>query len=201
LPAPEEARRSFIRQFNLPPTSRFIGCLAVLRHGKGHAILLEAFHRIRHQIPSYHLLLIGDGRYRHTLERLIGQWDLQGRVHFTGYLADPWEALRAVDVKVLASTSTEGTPQALLQAQFAGCPVIGAESGGITEVITHGHTGLLVPQGEAEPLGAALLRLLTDRQYAAWLACNASQYVSQHHTLDMMGHKILAVYEALLDGH
>ena len=40
LPAPEEARQSFVKQFNLPPLSRFIGCLAVLRHGKGHAVLL-----------------------------------------------------------------------------------------------------------------------------------------------------------------
>jgi glycosyltransferase involved in cell wall biosynthesis len=200
LPTPEEARLSFVKQFNLPPRSRFIGCLAVLRHGKGHAVLLEAFHSISHDIANYHLLIIGDGRYRHTLEGLITRWNLQSRVHFTGYLADPWCALRALDVNVLASTSTEGTPQALLQAQFAGCPVIGSQSGGIMEVITHGTTGLLVPRGDAVALAAALLRLLTDRQYAAYLAHHASQYVSQHHTLDIMGHKILAVYDALLAG-
>ncbi len=68
------------------------------------------------------------------------------------------------------------------------------------EVITHGTTGLLVPRGDAVALAAALLRLLTDRQYAAYLAHHASQYVSQHHTLDIMGQKILAVYDALLAG-
>jgi glycosyltransferase involved in cell wall biosynthesis len=200
LSTPEDARLSFVKQYNLPPLSRFIGCLAVLRQGKGHAILLEAFYRISNDIPNYHLLIIGDGQHRHTLEGLIAQWNLQHRVHFTGHLADPWCALRALDVNVLASTSTEGIPQALLQAQFAGCPVIGSQSGGIMEVITHGTTGLLVPRGDAEALAAALLRLLTDRQYAACLAHHASRYVSQHHTLDIMGHKILAVYDALLAG-
>jgi glycosyltransferase involved in cell wall biosynthesis len=199
LPTPDDARLSFVKQFNLPPRSRFIGCLAVLRQGKGHAVLLEAFHSLSNDMPHYHLLIIGDGQYRHTLAGLITQWNLHSRVHFTGYLADPWWALRALDVNVLASTSTEGTPQALLQAQFAGCPVIGTQSGGIMEVITHGTTGLLVPRGDAGALAAALRRLLTDRQYAACLAHHASQYVAQHHTLDIMGHKILAVYDALLE--
>lgn len=197
-PLPEDARRAFITQFNLPSTARFVGCLAALRQGKGHAVLLEAFRRICHEVPHHHLLIIGDGSYRHTLEGLIVQWGLQSRVHFTGYLADPWCVLRALDVNVLASTSTEGTPQALLQAQFAGCPVIGSESGGIAEVIAHGSTGLLVPKAEAEALGAALLRLLTDPEYAALLARHARQYVAQHHSLDLMGSKILAVYQSLL---
>jgi glycosyltransferase involved in cell wall biosynthesis len=107
-------------------------------------------------------------------------------------------ALRALDINILASTSTEGTPQALLQAQFAGCPVLGSISGGIVDIITHEKTGLLVPKGEAEPLGKALLRLLEDRDYATLLACNARRHVETHHTLDVMGHKILAVYRELL---
>jgi glycosyltransferase involved in cell wall biosynthesis len=198
LPSSEDARGSFVKQFRLPSAARFIGCLAVLRQGKGHAVLLDAFHRLRDALPHYHLLIIGDGAYRRHLESSIAQRDLQRRVHLTGYLADPWTALRAVDVNVLASTSTEGTPQALLQAQFAGCPVIGSQSGGITEVISHEQTGLLVPQGDAEALSAALLRLLTNREYAASLACHARTYVVQHHTLDIMGQKILTVYSTLL---
>jgi glycosyltransferase involved in cell wall biosynthesis len=134
------------------------------------------------------------------LEECIRTWGLHNRVHLTGYRADPWAALRALDVKVLASTGTDGIPQAILQAQFADCPVIGSQCGGIPEVITHDKTGLLVPQGEATPLAAALLRLLTDPPYAVRLAANAKQYVSQHHTPEMMGQQILAVYQSLLGG-
>jgi glycosyltransferase involved in cell wall biosynthesis len=110
-------------------------------------------------------------------------------------------ALRALDVNVLASTSREGMPQALLQAQFAGCPVVGSNCGGIAEVITHEKTGLLVPRGEAGPLAEALLRLLADPDYASRLACQARQHVQVHHTMDVMGHKILAAYRELLPKH
>jgi len=201
LPARDEARLAFIREFDLPPNTRFIGCLAVLRQGKGHAILLDAFRQIQAKIPHYHLLIIGGGAYRHTLDTLIETWELQQRVHLTGHRPDPWFALRALDVNVLASTSREGMPQALLQAQFAGCPVVGSHCGGIAEVITHEKTGLLVPRGEAGPLGEALLRLIADQDYATRLSCNARQHVQAYHTMDVMGHKILAVYRQLLQKH
>jgi glycosyltransferase involved in cell wall biosynthesis len=199
LPCREAARLAFAREFNLPPSTRFIGSLAILRAKKGHTVLLEAFRTIQAEIP-HHLLIIGDGGQRRALEEYIRTWGLQHRVHLTGYRADPWRALRALDVKVLASTGTDGIPQAILQAQFADCPIIGSRCGGIPEVITHGETGLLVPQGEAAPLAVALLRLLTDPPYAARLAANAKQYVSQHHTPEMMGQQILTVYQSLLGG-
>jgi glycosyltransferase involved in cell wall biosynthesis len=198
LPARDKARLAFIREFALPPDTRFIGCLAVLRQGKGHAILLDAFRQIQAKIPHYHLLIIGGGAYRHTLDALIAAWELRQKVHLTGHRPDPWLALRALDVNVLASTSREGMPQALLQAQFAGCPVVGSNGGGIAEVITHETTGLLVPPGEAGPLGEALLRLLANQDYATWMACNAHRHVRVHHTVDVMGQKILAVYRQLL---
>lgn len=200
LPERDAARRAFTKILNLPPATRFIGCLAVLRQGKGHHVLIEAFRQIQAQLPSHHLLIIGDGGYRHVLETLIKDANLQPRIHLTGYRADTWNVLRALDVHVLASTSVEGTPQAILQAQFANCPVIGSSSGAITEVITHGHTGLLVPLGGAEPLAHALLHLLTHAHDADRMAQTARQYVQSHHTLDQMGAHILAQYDKLLRG-
>ena len=196
-----EARSALIQEFKLPPETRFIGCLAVLRQGKGHAVLLEAFRAIQDTIPHHHLLIIGEGSARQRLEALIQAWGLHQRVHFTGYRTDPWFVLRALDVKVLASTSHEGTPQAVLQAQFAACPVIGSDSTGIAEIITHEATGLLVPRGEADPLSKALLRLLEHPEYAARLAWKAQQYVQTYHTIELMGTKILNVYRQLLWQH
>jgi glycosyltransferase involved in cell wall biosynthesis len=200
LPDRDAARRSFVKELALSPDARFIGCLAVLREGKGHTVLLEAFRRIQTRVPHYHLLIVGDGASRQQLQALIEAWGLQQRVHLTGYRPDPWLVLRALDIHVLASISIEGIPQAVLQAQYAGCPVVGSNCGGIAEVITHAETGLLVPKGEAEALAQALLRLLEDRDYAAWLARNASQQMEARHTIDGMGQQILAIYHQLLDG-
>jgi glycosyltransferase involved in cell wall biosynthesis len=200
LPACEEARRSLILALEVPPDTRFIGCLAVLRSWKGHEILLEAFRQIQAQVPRYHLLIVGEGSQRPHLEGFINASGLQKRVHLLGHRTDPWFVLRALDLKVLASTSNEGISQSLLQAQFAECPVIGSDCGGIPEIIRHEETGLLVPRGDAAPLGQALLRLVQDRELAHRLAHRARQCAQQYHTVDIMGHKILITYRELLRG-
>jgi glycosyltransferase involved in cell wall biosynthesis len=200
LPQRAAARHALIEALDLPPETRFIGCLAVLRQGKGHHVLIDAFRHIQAQLPHHHLLIIGGGGYRHVLEARIKDANLQQRIHLTGYRSDTWNLLRALDIHVLASTSVEGTPQAILQAQFANCPVIASASGGITEVIAHGHTGLLVPPGAAEPLAQALLHLLTHSYDADKMAHKAQTYVQSHHTLDHMGAHILTQYDKLLKG-
>jgi glycosyltransferase involved in cell wall biosynthesis len=197
LPDREDARQAMCQALALGAQTRFLGCLAVLRSWKGHLILLEAFRHIREQIP-HHLLVIGEGSQRPILEQKIDAWGLRKRVHLLGHRTDIWHVLRALDIKVLASTSSEGISQALLQAQFAGCAVIGSDCGGIPEIICHEKTGLLVPKGHAKPLGQAVLRLIADRPFAECLAHHAHQHAVRYHTMDAMGHKILTLYRSLL---
>lgn len=198
LPERECARQAIARQLALPESTRFMGCLAVLRDWKGHDILIEAFRQIRDDIPGHHLLIIGEGGYRATIERLIASHNLGQRVHLLGHRDDIWEVLRALDAKILVSTHSEGISQALLQAQFAESPVIGSDCGGIPEVIDHERTGLLVPKGEAAPLGQALRRLLGDPILATRLAQAAHRHAHAHHTLEIMGHRTLDWYHTLL---
>lgn len=198
LPDRDRARQALIHQLNLPPQTRFVGCLAVLREWKGHDILIEAFQQIREDIPDHHLLIIGQGHFRPTIERLIDKHGLGQRVHLLGHRDDIWWVLRALDAKILVSIHSEGISQALLQAQFAECPVIGSDCGGIPEIIHHEHTGLLVPKGEVAPLAQALRRLLGDPLLATNLARAAHRRAHACHTLDIMGHNILSRYQALL---
>jgi glycosyltransferase involved in cell wall biosynthesis len=170
----------------------------VLREWKGHDILIEAFQQIRHDIPDHHLLIIGEGHFRTTIEHLIAKHGLTQRVHLLGHRDDIWWVLRALDAKILVSTRSEGISQALLQAQFAECPVIGSDCGGIPEIIHHEHTGLLVPKGAVAPLGQALRRLLGDPALGAHLARAAHCRAHADHTLDIMGRHILSRYQALL---
>ena len=198
LPDRDRARQAIVHQLALPPQTRFVGCLAVLREWKGHAILIEAFRQIRDDIPDHHLLIIGEGGFRSAIEHLIAKHGLAPRVHLLGHRDDIWWVLRALDTKILVSTHSEGISQALLQAQFAECPVIGSDCGGIPEIIAHEQTGLLVPKGEVAPLGYALRRLLGDPALATHLARAAHHRAHAHHTLDMMGYNILRRYQALL---
>jgi glycosyltransferase involved in cell wall biosynthesis len=58
--------------------------------------------------------------------------------------------------------SVEGFGIAYLEAGFHGKPVVGYRSGGASEAIVDGETGLLVNEGDLTALAAALQRLVTD---------------------------------------
>ena len=201
LASHEMARQALIDELGLCSCSRFIGCVGRLGRDdrKGQRLLIDAFSRINAQYPIYHILLVGEGEMRCDLERQVKALKLQGRVHLLGHRTDPWFVLRALDVKVLVSTWGEGISQAVLQAQFVGCAVIGSDVGGIPEIVKHEETGLIVPRGEVEPLWRALVRLLDDTELRGRLCKQASENVRLHHSVDTMGAKLLAIYQRILD--
>jgi len=124
--------------------------------------------------------------------------EIAGRVHFPGFREDPWPCFRALDCHVLASTRHEGTPQVILQAMFAGCPVVATRTGGIPGIIEHDVTGLLADPGDAASLAGAIRRTLGDTGEASRRAARALQYVRAQHTMDVMGERTLAVYRKVL---
>lgn len=198
LPEREEARKELALVLGLPQTARFMGQVSVLRSWKGHAFLIEAFRMIAAEFPEYHLVLVGDGPIRGTVEALVAYSGLASRIHLTGHQSNPWPSFRAFDVAVLASTKNEGIPQSGIQAMFAGTPFVGTKIGGIPEIIDDGKTGLLVPGSDAAALADALRRFLQDPNFAKTCAEQARQKALTDLTLDAMGQKMVALYTSLL---
>ncbi|OQX23783.1 MAG: hypothetical protein BWK80_24180 [Desulfobacteraceae bacterium IS3] len=198
LPAHEDARQSLSAELGLGAETRFIGFVGRLSNEKGLTFLIEAFFKLRDIILNYHLVLIGQGGFLPRLEAQVRERNLRDRVHFLGYRENTWHYFRAFDCHVLASSKYEGTPQVILQAMFAECPVVGTNAGGIPDVIVHEETGLLVPPDNADLLAEAILKTLRDETSAKRRTRNALHYVHANHTLDKMGEKILEIYRKRL---
>ena len=197
LPDPEDARRRLADELGLERGARFVGCVSLLDPGKGQAVLMEAFARLATAFSRHHLVFVGDGAYGAQLRTRVPP-AIAGRVHFAGFRENPWPCFRALDCHVLASTRHEGTPQVILQAMFAGCPVVATRTGGIPGIVEDGVTGLLAAPEDAESLADAIGRSLADRGEALRRAQRARQSVQTHHTLDAMGEKTLAVYREVM---
>lgn len=150
----------------------FVGRL-VERKGVTH--LIDA---VRHLAPVLrpHLTIIGDGAERERLTAQVARDGLGERVTIRGRVsaAELRAAYAAARVLVLPSildarSDTEGLGVVLLEAMVHGVPVIGSAIGGITDIVTDGSTGLLVPPGDATALAAALTRIGSDPELAARL--------------------------------
>jgi glycosyltransferase involved in cell wall biosynthesis len=112
---------------------------------------------------SFEALIAGEGPDRPAVEAEILELELEGRVQLMGERFDVPALLADSDVFVLSSRS-EGLPMAVLEAMAAGIPVVASNVGGVAELVVDGETGVLVPPGDVEALGAALRRLVVDRQ-------------------------------------
>jgi colanic acid/amylovoran biosynthesis glycosyltransferase len=142
---------------------------------KGIAVALRAFAGFAKNRPAARFTVAGEGPMLAELRQLAGELGIGGRVEFPGFLDQP--ALAALYARAHAVVhpsvtppdgDREGVPNALLEAMATGLPALATRHGGIPEAVADGVSGWLVPEGEAEALGAAMERLAADR--AAWEA-------------------------------
>ena len=138
----------------LPPQASVIGAIGRLVPVKGHAHLLRAFARVAARFPDTRLLIIGDGRERARLEKLVVQLGLESRVHLPGARPDALRFIRAFDLFVMPSLE-EGFPLALLEAMTGRLPVIVSDIPSMHELVA-GAGGQLVPPADEGALAAAL---------------------------------------------
>lgn len=113
-------------------------------------------------LPGWWLLVAGAGDVPAQLAGWVASSGVGGRFVFAGELDDVRPVLAAADVFAMASI-TEAMPVALVEAMAAGLPVVAPSVGGIPEIVTSGHDGLLVAAGDEDALAKALVEAL-ERQ-------------------------------------
>lgn len=126
---------------------------------KDHETLFQALSGLSDR--DWSLTMVGDGPLIEHFKTRATELGLSGRVEFLGQRMDVPELLESADLFVL-STKWEGFPRSILEAMRAGLPVVSSDVGGCSESVADGETGFLVPAGAAEPLRAALRKLMDD---------------------------------------
>ncbi|WP_440106444.1 glycosyltransferase [Acidovorax sp. BL-A-41-H1] len=163
---------------------------------KDHATLIEAAALLKAQGLNVPVYLAGGGKARIAarMQALAQQKGVTDEVQFLGAVADLPQRLMQHPLFVL-STHYEGMPLALVEGMAAGCACVASDVVGVRGVIEHGKTGLLVPEGDAAALAAAIARLLGDPGAAAAMG-QAARHAAQSQF--GLGH-MHAGYQALLE--
>ncbi|HUC40231.1 MAG TPA: glycosyltransferase, partial [Gemmatimonadales bacterium] len=153
------------RELGVGPEDRLVLSVGNLYPVKGHADLVTAVSYLAPRYPALHLAIAGRGELADTLNREANARRIADRVHLLGLRNDVAELLASADAFVLPSRS-EGLPLALLEAMFAGLPIVATRVGEVPAALANGSAGLLVEPARPDELATAIERILTDAELA-----------------------------------
>jgi len=153
---------------------------------KGQDRLIQALPLIRKAIPNVHLLLVGEGKYRKTLEKLAEQKRVKDLVTFVGRVpyAQLPDYFRCGDIFAMPSRSrmggleVEGLGIVYLEASSCGLPVIAGNSGGAPDAVVDGVTGIVVDGTNVNAIASAIVRVLSDPTKTKAMGVVGSEWVA-----------------------
>jgi glycosyltransferase involved in cell wall biosynthesis len=190
-------RGSLRTEAGVDASAPLVGIVGRLAPIKDLDTFLRAAVRVRESAPAVRFSVVGDGEERGRLEAEARRLGLEGCVFFHGWRRDMAPVYGDLDV-VVNSSRNEGTPVALIEALAAARPVVATRVGGTPDLLGDGDRGLLVPPGDAEALGAAIVETLDRRERSLARARAGQAYVLAHHSSRRLIDDIDALYRELL---
>ncbi|MHA1252650.1 MAG: glycosyltransferase family 4 protein [Candidatus Helarchaeota archaeon] len=154
------------KEYESNPTILSVGAL---KYRKGQDILIKAFNIIKKKIENAKLLIIGSGNFENKLKKLISKYNIND-IEFLGTISG--NALvkyyNMCDLFILTprfhNYNFEGFGLVYLEAGACGKPVIGTNSGGVSEVIKHGETGFIVEENDYNKVAEYAIQILSNKE-------------------------------------
>jgi glycosyltransferase involved in cell wall biosynthesis len=149
-----------------PDKQKRILCLGTVGRRKGQPFLVDAFGRIARNHPEWTLVIAGrhaEEDVSREIDRLVAQHGLQKQIQLEKDVSDA-RALELTETSAIFAFPSlqEGLGLALQEAMFAGAACIGSSTGGITDLIEHRKTGLLVRPSDPTALAIGLEELISQ---------------------------------------
>jgi glycosyltransferase involved in cell wall biosynthesis len=163
---------------------------------RGFHIFMRALPKILKQNPKAHVVLLGGDEVSYgrppqeggswkqkMLEEVGAELDMK-RVHFVGKL--PYE--RYLQLLQVSSAHVYLTypfvlSWSMLESMAAGCVVIASNTAPVTEVIEHGHDGLLVDFFDVEGLASTVTEVLENPENYQSMRSNARETITARYDL------------------
>jgi glycosyltransferase involved in cell wall biosynthesis len=184
-------------EFGIPSNAFVISCVTNVRPRKGVPLFVDSLATLPVD-PDVHILLVGNGMDSRSIARRIAASPHKDRIHVLGFRSDAPALMASSDVLVLPSLRREGLPRSVIEAMaYETTPVV-SDSGGNPELVEHGRSGLVVPAGDADTLGQALLNLYEDREKCRRLGQHARARIASDFRVQMTVDRTLALYHELV---
>jgi len=188
------------RELGISHDVPLIGSVGRMVWQKGFETFIRAIPEIISAAPESRFLFVGDGPLKTKLIRRSEQLGVRDKIVFAGFRSDIREILSAIDLFVVPSL-LEGFPMVTLEAMAVAKPIIATQIDGITEQITDGKNGILVPPKNPGVLAEMVLKLIRNKELSRKLGATARQKVEQEFSVEKMVAETEKVYLSVMGIH
>jgi glycosyltransferase involved in cell wall biosynthesis len=187
-----------------PPPVWRVGIVGRFAPWKGQHVFLEAAAKLtqRGHRVEFEMLgapLFGEDAYADRLQQFVAATAMQNNVSFCGFVQDVPRRIRSWHVLVHASTAPDPCPNVVLEAMAAGIPVVGADGGGVPELLDQGRCGGLFPMDDPNALCQQIERVFAQPLLRAEYAQKGRQRALTLFRSERVASEVSAVWDAIFD--
>lgn len=170
-----------------------------LVHEKGVQTLVRALRPLRESNPGLRLAVAGIGGHEPALRGLARRLRVARAIDWLGFVPEDElpALLGAADVVVVPSLY-EPFGIVALEAAVAAVPLVVADTGGLSDLITAGVAAASFPAGDTAALVAAVGKVLVDPGAAGRAAARAARIVRRDYAWPAIARQTAAVYRRAL---
>jgi glycosyltransferase involved in cell wall biosynthesis len=161
-----------------------------LSEEKRPSMFLDVCERVSRKLPGVRAFIVGTGEMEKAVQAEIKRRGLEGVVTLLGRRTDV-SVLMSIASVLLHTSIFEGMPNAIMEAQALGIPVVATRVGGTPDCVEDGVTGHIVAPDDLSGLVCGVLRILTRREVARQMSRRAAARVSRWFTREQMAAAML----------
>jgi len=195
------ARAEIYEKYKIPTDQPIVLYVGRVDPEKSLQILVEAFVNAHKKVANAHLVIVGDGTARPSLEQMIKKAGLTEFAHFLGrVVGDDLPQLYRTGSVFAITSKTETQSIVLLEAMASGLPCIAVRAGAIPELVVSDRNGYLCEPDDIDAVAKAMIKILSDDKIRDAMSAQSLKMVQRHdisHTLTRMEE----IYTKVVDEH
>ncbi|EOC99536.1 glycosyltransferase family 4 protein [Caldisalinibacter kiritimatiensis] len=189
------SKEEFLGNYNIGyKNKKIVGIMGRLDLVKNHEVFLQAAYSILKNRDDVIFLIAGDGYERERLIKMSRDLGIENKVHFLGFVKEPYSFFNAIDINVLTSKS-ESFPYVILEGARLKKPVISTNVGGIGDLVEHGVNGYLFNIGSAKELTKYLNLMVENITEARQMGEKLYKKVEEEFSLENMASNHYDIYK------
>lgn len=144
-------------------------------------VLLNAFTEVHEKVPNAHLVVVGDGTARPSLEKIARESGTSDFVHFLGRIVgDDLPQIYRTGTIFTITSKTETQSIVLLEAMATGLPCVAVRAGAIPELVKTSKNGYLCDPDDSSTFAKCIVNILSKDECRERMSAESQKIVKKH---------------------